>query len=182
MPDPVSHHYDITRTRLRASRGDSGPGNSTRLLAGQIELRTTAFNDHTPMPERHSYPAANISPPLEWAGIPDGTQELVLVCEDPDASAQPFTHWVVTNISPGTGGVGEGALPEGSFAGLNGFGDLGWAGPQPPVGDEPHRYFFCLYATDTPLGFGEGVIGPAVDTALDGHVIARGTLVGLFGR
>jgi phosphatidylethanolamine-binding protein (PEBP) family uncharacterized protein len=82
---------------------------------------------------------------------------------------------VVTNISPGTVGVGEGALPKGSFAGLNGFGDLGWAGPRPPVGDEPHRYFFRLYASDTPLGFGEGVIGSAVNAALDGHVITSGT-------
>ena len=53
---------------------------------------------------------------------------------------------------------------------------------RPPVGDEPHRYFFRLYAADAPLGLGEGATAEEVHAALDGHILARGTLVGLFGR
>ena len=149
---------------------------------GEIELRSAAFNDHTPIPSRYSYDGGNVSPPLEWRGIPDGTEELVLLCEDPDAPRGTFTHWVVTHIAPNASGVAEAALPEGATRGRNGFGGLGWGGPRPPVGDEPHRYFFRLYAADAPLGLGEGATAEEVHAALDGHILARGTLVGLFGR
>jgi Raf kinase inhibitor-like YbhB/YbcL family protein len=157
----------------------SNPGSP---LAGEIELRSAAFNDHTLIPDRYSYEGGNISPPLEWRRFPQGTGELVLLCEDPDAPRGTFTHWVVTNISPSTTGVAEGALPEGGTPGRNGFGKLGWGGPRPPVGDQPHRYFFRLYAADKPLGLGEGATAEEVHAALDGHTLARGTLVGLFGR
>jgi Raf kinase inhibitor-like YbhB/YbcL family protein len=134
------------------------------------------------IPDRYSYEADNMSPPLEWAGLPDGAQELVLVCEDPDAPVETFTHWLVTGISPGTTGVAENEPPEESVLGRNGFGENGWGGPRPPVGDEPHRYFFRLYAVDTRLGFGEGATSEDVHAAFEGHVLARGTLVGTFGR
>jgi Raf kinase inhibitor-like YbhB/YbcL family protein len=148
----------------------------------EIELHSAAFNDHTLIPNRHSYEGGNVSPPLEWGRIPDGTAELVLMCEDPDAPRGTFAHWVVTNISPATTGVAEGGLPEGGIPGRNGFGMRGWGGPRPPVGDDPHRYFFRLCAVDRPLGLGEGASAEQVHAALEGHLIAHGTLVGLFGR
>jgi|GEM_PF-1256407 len=148
----------------------------------QIELRSSAFSDHTPIPDRYSFERDNISPPVEWSGIPDEAAELVLLCEDPDAPDGTFTHWVVTDISPNSAGVGEGSLPENATPGRNDFGDVGWGGPRPPIGDDPHRYFFRLYAADSPLGLSEGVTADEVHAALDGHTIARGTLVGLFGR
>jgi Raf kinase inhibitor-like YbhB/YbcL family protein len=151
-------------------------------MPDDIELRSAAFNDHTLIPDGYSYEGGNVSPPLEWSGIPDGTAELVLLCEDPDAPRGTFTHWVVTNIAPSTTGVAEGALPQGATPGRNGFGTLGWAGPRPPVGDDPHRYFFRLCGADTTLGLGEGASAEQVHAALEGHLIGRGTLVGLFGR
>lgn len=151
-------------------------------MPGEIELRSAAFNDHALIPDRHSYEGGNVSPPLEWGGIPDEAAELVLLCEDPDAPSGTFTHWVVTNISPNTTGVAAGELPEGATPGRNGFGNVGWGGPRPPVGDDPHRYFFRLCAVDRPLGVGEGGSAEQVHGALEGHLIARGTLVGLFAR
>lgn len=91
-----------------SSRGDPDIDDPPRALAGEIELRSAAFNDHTLIPDRYSYDGGNMSPPLEWGGIPDDTVELVLLCEDPDAPSGTFTHWVVTNISPATTGVAEG--------------------------------------------------------------------------
>jgi Raf kinase inhibitor-like YbhB/YbcL family protein len=164
------------------SQGDPDIDDPSSPPAGQIELRSSAFTDHTVIPERCSYERGNVSPPLEWAGIPDGTQELALLCEDPDAPGDTFTHWVVTGLPPGVAAVEEGALPENAIPGRNGFGELGWGGPRPPVGDEPHRHFFRLYAVDKQLGNAEGVTSEQVHAALDGHTLARGTLVGLFGR
>lgn len=163
------------------SQGSPGIDDPPRPLSTQVELRSSAFNDHTLIPDRYSYSGGNMSPPLEWGGIPDGTRELVLLCEDPDAPNGTFVHWVVTGIAPGSTGIDEGESPGGS-AGRNGFGELGWGGPQPPVGDEPHRYFFRLCAVDEPLGLIEAPGAERVHAAMEGHVISSGNLVGLFGR
>ncbi|WP_158882259.1 YbhB/YbcL family Raf kinase inhibitor-like protein [Amycolatopsis anabasis] len=147
-----------------------------------MELRSVAFGDQDLIPERYSYEGGNVSPPLEWSGVPGGTAELALLCEDPDAPGGTFTHWVLTGISPGTGGLAEGLPPADASPGRNGFGDFGWGGPRPPVGDPPHHYLFRLYAADRPLGLAAGADAGAVHTALDDHVLSEATLVGRFER
>jgi Raf kinase inhibitor-like YbhB/YbcL family protein len=149
---------------------------------GGIELRSAAFNDHTLIPDRYSAEGDNISPPLEWSQPPDGTEELALVCEDPDAPGGTFVHWVLSGIPAGSRGMEQGTVPDGAVAGRNDFGELGWGGPRPPVGDDSHRYFFRLYAADRPLGLREGATAADLRSALDGHELALGNLVGLFGR
>jgi Raf kinase inhibitor-like YbhB/YbcL family protein len=114
--------------------------------------------------------------------VPAGTAELALICEDPDAPSGTFVHWVVAGISADSTGIAEDGLPETAVVGRNGFGELGWGGPQPPIGDEPHRYFFHLYAADRPLGLRAGASADDLRAAIEGHQVAHGTLVGLFGR
>nr|WP_245900882.1 YbhB/YbcL family Raf kinase inhibitor-like protein [Prauserella shujinwangii] len=164
------------------SRGDPSIDQPPRPVAAELELRSAAFSDHTIVPDRYSRVGDDISPPLEWTRVPDGTEELALVVEDPDAPGGTFTHWVVTNIPPDARGAGEGELPPGGVPGRNDFGELGWGGPQPPVGDDAHRYFFRLYAVDRPLGLGEGATAEDVRAAAKDHTLARGNLVGLFAR
>lgn len=162
--------------------GPPGGGTNSEEDAGGVRLRSTAFSGHTMIPDRYSRDGGDTSPPLEWPEVPAGTEELVLLCEDPDAPGGTFTHWIVTGIPAGTTAIPEGGVPDGAVVGRNDYGDLGWGGPRPPVGDEPHRYFFRLYAVDRPLGLGEGVTADDLRAALAGRVLAHGTLVGLFGR
>ncbi|WP_411970422.1 YbhB/YbcL family Raf kinase inhibitor-like protein [Saccharothrix longispora] len=161
--------------------GPAGGGGGAEADGG-LDLRSAAFSDHTLVPERCSRDGGDTSPPLTWSDVPPGTGELALLCEDPDAPGGTFTHWVVTGIPADTTSLAEGALPEGAVAGRNGYGETGWGGPRPPVGDEPHRYFFRLFAVDRPLGLGEGVTADDLRAAVEGRVLATGTLVGLFGR
>lgn len=149
---------------------------------GGLHARSSAFSGHTLIPDRYSYEGGNTSPPLEWSDVPAGTAELALLCEDPDAPGGTFTHWVVTGIPADVTAVEEGAAPKGSVEGRNGFGEQGWGGPRPPVGDEPHRYFFRVYAVDRPLGLGEDATADDLRAAVEGRVLAHGTLVGLFAR
>ncbi|WP_447008451.1 YbhB/YbcL family Raf kinase inhibitor-like protein [Saccharothrix isguenensis] len=149
---------------------------------GGLQARSAAFSGHTMIPDRYSYDGGNTSPPLEWSNVPSGTAELALVCEDPDAPSGTFAHWVVTGIPADVTSIEEGSVPPGAVVGRNGFGEQGWGGPKPPVGDEPHRYIFRVYAVDRPLGLGEGVTADDVRSAVEGRVLAHGTLVGLFGR
>jgi Raf kinase inhibitor-like YbhB/YbcL family protein len=150
-------------------------------MAG-IMLRSTAFNDHDLLPGRFSREGGNLSPPLQWAEVPDSARELVLMVEDPDAGKTPFLHWLVTGIDPATGGTDEGAVPMGGREWPNDFGQTGWSGPHPPQGEEAHRYFFRLYALDRPLELPTNPHAPDVHRALAGQEIASGTTVGTFYR
>lgn len=147
-----------------------------------LQLRSSAFNDHDLMPERLSRFGDNTSPPLTWSGVPENTAELVLLVEDPDASDPPFLHWLVTGIHPGVSEVPEGRVPAGGVESVNGFGTSGWGGPRPPKGDNPHRYFFRLYAVDQPLRLPDNPGSADVHRAVAGHELASGVLVGTFAR
>ncbi|TIT75433.1 MAG: YbhB/YbcL family Raf kinase inhibitor-like protein, partial [Mesorhizobium sp.] len=73
-----------------------------------LTLTSPAFADGDPIPERFARDGENVSPPLKWSGIPDGTRSLVLVVDDPDAPRGTFGHWAVFNISPDVEQLAEG--------------------------------------------------------------------------
>lgn len=146
-----------------------------------IDLRSPAFSPNTTIPPKYTRDGGNISPPLEWSYVPDGTAELALLCEDPDAPSGTFTHWIVTGIDPATDSIPEGAEPCRARTWPNDFGDEGYDGPQPPVGDDPHRYFFRLFALDAPLTTASGDLDQ-LRNGLEEHQLATGMLVGIYAR
>ncbi|WP_084955308.1 YbhB/YbcL family Raf kinase inhibitor-like protein [Thermoactinospora rubra] len=150
-------------------------------MAG-ITLRSSAFDDHTLIPREYSHEEGDVSPPLEWSGVPPEAAELALVCEDPDAPRGTFTHWLVAGIPPETDGLAAGAELKEYVVGRSDFGQEGYGGPHPPVGDDPHRYFFRLYALSSPSGLADGFTAERFRRAVEGKVIASGTLVGTYGR
>ncbi|HZU80533.1 MAG TPA: YbhB/YbcL family Raf kinase inhibitor-like protein [Acidimicrobiales bacterium] len=174
-PNPASI-TDRAAGPLGGSGGGGDPGNV-------VTLRSPAFSSDAPIPPRYTKVGDNVSPALEWDELPAGTAEVALVCEDPDAPGGTFLHWLVTGIDPDVTAVPEGAEPPGGTAWQNGFGDRGYDGPLPPVGDDPHRYFFRLFALAEPLDTGDGDDPSAVRHALDRtpHLVT-GTLVGTFER
>lgn len=167
--DPVARQ---PRERTAAA-GDAG---------AVMELRSPAFSDHTRIPVRYGRLGDNVSPPLEWSGVPDGTAELALVCEDPDAPSRTFLHWLVTGIPAATRSLLESVTPPGATTWPNDFGEPAYGGPQPPVGDDAHRYVFRLYALRTPLHLPPGTSTDGIRRRLPDEALATGTLVGLFAR
>jgi Raf kinase inhibitor-like YbhB/YbcL family protein len=147
-----------------------------------IELRSPAFRDNDLIPARHAHDRENISPALQWSGVQEGTAELLLLCEDPDAPAGSFLHWLVTGIDPGLNGVAEGQIPPGGQEWRNSFGERGWGGPQPPKGDDAHRYFFRMYALSRPARLPAEPTVDDVHRAVDNAALASGTTVGLYKR
>jgi Raf kinase inhibitor-like YbhB/YbcL family protein len=61
------------------------------------------------------------------------------------------------------------------------LGENGYTGPCPPPG-KPHHYNFRVYALDTELNLGPNSYKKDLETALKGHVLAEGKLVGLYGK
>lgn len=156
----------------RSGGGDPGP---------VLELRSSAFSDGDLIPARYSRPGENVPPPLEWSDVPDGTAELALIVEDPDAPRGTFVHWALTGIPPQTRSIEE-SEPAGVSVWRNDFGGRGYDGPQPPVGDDPHRYFFRLCALAEPLDIGPEAGVHRLREQLEGRKLAVGTLMGRFAR
>ncbi|MGD8265922.1 MAG: YbhB/YbcL family Raf kinase inhibitor-like protein, partial [Chromatiales bacterium] len=50
-----------------------------------LTLRSSAYADGDSIPARFTCVGDDISPPLEWSGVPEGTRSLVLLIDDPDA-------------------------------------------------------------------------------------------------
>jgi Raf kinase inhibitor-like YbhB/YbcL family protein len=152
-----------------------------RLPSG-MTLTSTAFEAGEPVPERYSCEGENVPPPLEWVGVPEGTAELAIVIEDPDAPDGVFVHWLVVGIEPGTDGVGPAGPPDGSQVLPGSSDNPTYIGPCPPDGDGPHRYVFQVYA----LGQQPDLDGsaPPGDKArtVRAAATAGGVLVGTFER
>jgi Raf kinase inhibitor-like YbhB/YbcL family protein len=144
------------------------------------ELTSTAFADGAEIPVKYTGDGGNVSPPLAWSFLPEGTRSLALIVHDPDAPSGDFTHWVAWNIDPDPGGLDEGASAPAE--GVNGFGDTGYSGPSPPSGNGPHRYFHELHALDSELHLDPGASRAQLEDALDGHVLAKTQLVGTYER
>lgn len=158
----------------------------------KLQLRSPAFSPGERIPRRYARApeGTDASPALTWSLIPPNARELVLICDDPDApSAEPWVHWVVYRIPPGLKGLPEGipkderpGNPEGMLQGVNSFGEIGYGGPQPPVGHGTHHYRFRLYAIDTNLTLGPGATKEEVLESIEGHVVGEGELVGTYER
>jgi Raf kinase inhibitor-like YbhB/YbcL family protein len=146
----------------------------------ELELTSPAFDDGEPIPERHTADGEGSSPELKWNHLPEGTAAMALIVHDPDAPSGDFVHWLAWNLDPRAGGIEEGVPAP--VQGTHGFGRPGWAGPSPPQGHGPHRYFFHLYALDTELDLEPGAAREQLEDAIDGHVLAEARLIGTYER
>jgi Raf kinase inhibitor-like YbhB/YbcL family protein len=148
-----------------------------------IRLTSSELRDGEVMAQRYTCDGTDSSPPLTWEDVPDGTAELVLVLEDPDAPGGTFVHWMVADLDPGfPAKLEEGSVPEGATVGVNDFGEAEYAGPCPPHNEEMHRYVFTLMAAGVSLGLTERFTAEELRDALEGEVLAKGELIGRYGR
>ena len=142
---------------------------------GAFRIVSPAFAADGTIPARYTCDGDDVSPPIQWNAVPDGTQSLALVVVDHDAPVTGgSTHWVVAGLDPPAGGLGE-ATKEG-VAGRNDAGTSGWSGPCPPSGT--HSYVFTLYAFDHATDFGAAPTRAAVES--EPGVRATATLTGRY--
>jgi Raf kinase inhibitor-like YbhB/YbcL family protein len=155
-----------------------------------VKLTSTAFKEGQPIPKKYSGEGDDISPPLAWSDLPNGAVELALIVDDPDAPSGTWTHWVIYNIPAALTGLDEGAsgkagahLPDAAIAeGKNSAGKVNYHGPMPPPGHGTHHYYFTLYALDKSLSLDKGPNKAAVEKAMQGHILAKGQLMGTYER
>jgi len=158
---------------------DSEPANVTE--GGVLTVRSSAFEPGGQIPAKYARrgPGEDVSPPLEWSGTPEGTAEIAVICDDPDAKG--FVHWLAYKIAGDARSLDENASG-GFVGGKNGFGEIGWSGPRPPTGDGPHHYHFKVYALSGPVEAAAGVTKKELLAAMDGKILAQGEVVGTYER
>jgi Raf kinase inhibitor-like YbhB/YbcL family protein len=154
--------------------------------APALDVSSDAFARDGQIPVAYTCDGTDISPPLSWGPIPQGTAGITILVTDPDAPGGTFIHWVACNIPPGTRGIpagapGKGVLPAGSVEGMNDMGRPGYGGPCPPKG-KPHHYHFTVYALDSAINLTGKRDGRMLAGALAGHILAQGELVGIYRR
>ena len=152
---------------------------------GKISVRSSAFGEGGRIPSDFTCDGANISPPLEWSGIPAPAQSLVVIADDPDAPAGDWVHWLIYDLPPSLSQLPSGIPEGGRFSGggsqgRTDFGAFGYGGPCPPSGT--HRYLFKVYALDAMLHLKPGATKKKLLKAMQGHVLAEGQLMGTYAR
>jgi Raf kinase inhibitor-like YbhB/YbcL family protein len=151
-----------------------------------MKVTSPAFRGGEVIPSKYTCEGANVSPPLQWEGLPPGANSLALICDDPDAPAGIWVHWVLYNLP-----INSSALPEavpasetlssGAKQGINDFRRVGYGGPCPPPG-KAHRYYFKLYALDIELALKPRTTKHELLGSMEGHILAEAQLMGTYQR
>ncbi len=174
-----------TNVPLALTRPGTRASGSARLTVG-----AAAFAANGAIPRQNSEYGLGISPALNWSAVPNAVTYAILV-EDPDGSAKPVVHWVAWNVPGSTTRLPEGLQErdrlngrtlEGIMQGASGRGTVGWYGPRPPKGDNPHHYHFQVLALDRQLDLPLGATRDQLLAAAAGHVITTGDLVGTYAE
>jgi len=140
-------------------------------------VKSPAFEHNTSIPRKYSCDGEAVNPPLTITGAPATAKTLALIVDDPDAPGGTFDHWIVWNL-PIEGKIEEGSMP--GIEGLNSEDQEGYYPMCPPSGT--HRYFFKAYALDTTLSLKPTAHKKDLEKAMQGHILSKGELVGLYKR
>ena len=145
-----------------------------------MQVTSSAFSEGGKIPPIYTCDDQNVSPPLEWTGVPTNTVSLALIMDDPDAPSGTWVHWVLYNLPSGLTSLEQGKNGGGT-EGKNDFSKIGYGGPCPPKGSN-HRYFIKIYALDTQLELKAGATKAQLENAMKGHILAQGQLMGRYER
>ena len=165
------------------------PANSNQpgetKVASEMKLTSATFKEGQPIPRPYTCDGMNVSPPLEWTGLPSSAKTLAILCDDPDAPSGNWVHWVLYNLPAANQGLIENVpiaeqLKGGGLQGTNDFRKIGYGGPCPPSGT--HRYFFKLYALDGELPLKAGAAKSELLKAMEGHIVGQTRLMGTYSR
>jgi Raf kinase inhibitor-like YbhB/YbcL family protein len=148
-------------------------------LMKELEITSDAFKNNELIPKTYTCDGENMSPSIKIENLPFNAVSIALIMDDPDAPSGTWVHWVAWNI-PVTNEIPLNGIPQGTKQGLNDFGNHNYGGPCPPSGE--HRYFFKVYALDASLDIDEDSKKADLEEAMEGHILTKGELIGLYEK
>ncbi len=192
---PTPEPAEPTATPAPPEEEETAP---TPTPAPPFEISSSTFEPEGAIAVQYSCEGANLSPPLEWTGVPEGTQSLALTVDDPDSDPPGFVHWVVYSIPASSTGLpealsAEATLPDGTLQGTNSFAlyvdegqtfpggaPINLVGYDGPCPGDTHRYIFTLYALNTILDLQAEATTAELLGVMEGHVLGEAELIGLY--
>jgi len=182
----IAHEVSVAAGHvIQGVRAGAGKLASHRLAEGMaptVEVRSIAFEPDAVLPISCTADGVGAPPPLHWLSVPEHSQSLVVMCEDPDAPAlEPYLHWLVYGIPADTDGVDAQSQHDWPM-GENGHGQPGFTPAAPPAGHGIHHYHFQVFALDVLIALKPGAERRDVLELMTGHVLAWGELVGTYQR
>ncbi|MFX1378247.1 MAG: YbhB/YbcL family Raf kinase inhibitor-like protein [Promethearchaeota archaeon] len=140
-----------------------------------MKLSSNDFKNNQLLDSKFSLRGANKSPHLKWEKSPPNTKSFAISCNDPDATAGDWIHWLVVNIPKHINEIPQGGPIPGDPLQTD-FGKTGYSGPAPPSGT--HKYIFKVYALD--IDRLKGVNKKNFYEEMEDHSIMSAELVGLY--
>ena len=191
--DPADYPSPVVETTIAEDpiAEDLGSGLVVDPTVGaDLEVPLEPFSLATPWPDggdidpRHTCDGTNVSPALSWGAVPEGTVEIAISLVDDSAvsNGEPFVHWVIAGLEPAEIALVEGDVPATAVQALNFFGDVGYGGPCPPVGDEPHLYRLTAYALNQRLELADGVPAAEFLDVIATLMVASVDVTGFYQR
>jgi Raf kinase inhibitor-like YbhB/YbcL family protein len=151
---------------------------------GKLTVTSKTFGADGKIPLINTSYGKSISPEVSWSAGPAGTKSYLLIMEDATAgmNQKGVLHWMAFNIPPQVTNLPEGLPnpPAGMVMGGDQRGKAGYTGPSAPAGAPPFHYSIQIYAMDCLLNLSTGATRDAVWTAMEGHVLAKGSVEGTF--
>jgi Raf kinase inhibitor-like YbhB/YbcL family protein len=152
-----------------------------KFNVADLTVTSPSFDEHGEIPKRYTGDGEDVSPLIEWSGVPEGTQSFAVVVHDPDAPlVDGFTHWVLYDIPADARSLDEGIHEY--VTGLNSLGNDVYMGPGPPPGHGLHHYYFWVYALDADLDLPPGLNRRQLLDQIEDHVIEQARFVGVYER
>ena len=145
-----------------------------------FKISSSAFENGGKIPKEYTCDGKNINPPLKIENAPSSAKSFALVFDDIDAPRGTYVHWIFWNMDPGLKEIRENSVPEGVVQGMNDFKKRNYGGPCPP--GRAHKYIFRIYALDTLLNLNPNGSKEDLEKAMEGHILSRGQLMGLYKR
>lgn len=155
-------------------------------MEDNLIVTSPAFEEGGPIPKKYSGEGEDMSPPLNFEGLDKKAKSIAVITQDIDTPMGFVNHWVIWNIPIQT------SIPENipktleiveipsALQGKNILRRVGYSGPKPPWGT--HKYTFYVYALDTMLDLEAGANKKKLEAAMEGHILQRGTLSGVYSH
>lgn len=158
---------------------DTGDEGSDTIVDEGGMMMTAPFAVDAQIPLKYTCDGQNVSPPITWSGLPEGTVEVAI--QVIDLEAEDYTHWVITGLKPSAGGIKEGEVPLGAVQAKNSKGTIGYTGPCPPKGTT-HNYLFEVDALDSRISLPNGTDADTMLQAVGSATIQSASTSGNFTR
>jgi len=174
----------VCSTAEPSTKGEKFKLWSPDVASGKTIGDTFVFNDF-------GCTGKDISPALKWSGAPAGTKSFAVTVYDPDApTGSGWWHWIVYNLPADTSTLAQGAgdvkapqLPAGAVQSRTDFGQMGYGGPCPPVGDRPHHYIFTVYALKVDkINVPADMSGAMVGFNIHANILGKASFTARYGR